>query len=541
MDGQSQPNLNSNPKIVGRHELLRLRRQAREEGRSLVQCHGCFDIVHPGHIRHLQHAARQGDLLLVTITADAGVNKGDGRPLFSEELRAENLAALDCVDFVYINPDPTAEMLLEAVQPDIYIKGREYESNNDPRFAAERNAVERHGGRVVFSSGDIVFSSTALVSAMEHREDPVHARLRQLAQSHSITAERVSSLVSALAGQRIVVVGEPIIDTYIYCDRPEVASESAVLSLRPLERVSYDGGAAVIARHIAALGGQPVLVTALPRSEEADPFRSRMSEAGIEVRSIEVDAPMLEKQRLLVGSQKMMKLDLVRPLALDAARRSALLGLATEAAAERGGAEGAILADFGLDLLTPRSIAELCAALRDLVGFVAGDVSGRRSALASMKRVDLLCPTEVEMRAAVSDYDSSLNSVVWTLMQQTGAAQVITTMGDEGLIAFDRVRGASGADWSTRVTGEHVPALCAHAVDNLGCGDALLAATTMARIAGAELPEAALLGAVAASIEAGMVGNQAVDAAHLLAAAKRTVTAALAVKPAPKTRGRMVV
>lgn len=535
----------SNPapdsKIVGRTELLRLRRQARAGGRTVVQCHGCFDIVHPGHIRHLQHAARQGDILLVTITSDAGVNKGDGRPLFSEELRAENLAALDCVDLVYINPEPTAENLLDAVQPDIYIKGREYESNNDPRFAAERDAVERHGGRVVFSSGDIVFSSTALVSAMEHREDPIHARLRQLAGAHGITAERVSSLVGALSGQRIVVVGEPIIDTYIYCDRPEVASESAVLSLRPLERVSYDGGAAVIARHIAALGGQPVLITALPGTDQANLFRERMDEAGIEVRSIEVEAPMLEKQRLLVGSQKMMKLDLVRPLALDSAQRSALLGLVKEAGAERAGAEGAIIADFGLDLFTPRSLAETCAALRGVVGFVAGDVSGRRSALASMKRVDLLCPTEVELRAAVSDYDSSLNSVVWTLMQQTGAAQIITTMGDEGLIAFDRVPGASGPDWSTRVTGEHVPALCAHALDNLGCGDALLAATTMARIAGAELPEAALLGAVAASIEAGMVGNQAVDATHLLAAAKRTVNAALAVKPAPTTRGRMVV
>ncbi|MCR9216075.1 MAG: PfkB family carbohydrate kinase [bacterium] len=537
MDGPTRPS----SKIVGRAELLRLRDQARRDGRSVVQCHGCFDIVHPGHIRHLQHAARQADVLVVTITADACVNKGDGRPLFSEELRAENLAALDCVDLVYVNPDPTAEALLDAVQPDVYIKGREYESNNDPRFAAERDAVERHGGRVVFSSGDIVFSSTALVSAMEHREDPVHARLRQLTQAHGITGERLASLVGAFADQRIVVIGETIIDTYIYCDRPEVASESAVLSLRPLERTAFDGGAAVIARHIAALGGRPVLVTALPPSDQAELFRERMTGCGVEVRSIEVEAPMLEKQRFLVGSQKVMKLDMVRPLALDSGKRAELKALADDAASERGGADGAVLADFGLDLLTPKSLAELSASLRSSVGFVAGDVSGRRSALLSMKKVDLLCPTEVEMRAAVSDYDSSLNSVVWKLMQQTGARQVITTMGDEGLIAFDRIAGAAGEDWSTRVAGEHVPALCAHAIDNLGCGDALLASTTMARIAGAELPEASLIGAVAASIEAGLVGNQAVDATHLLASAKRTVAAALAVKPVAPTRGRMVV
>ncbi|MFU8828879.1 MAG: PfkB family carbohydrate kinase [Phycisphaerales bacterium] len=537
MDAPNRPS----SKIVGREELLRLREQARREGQTIVQCHGCFDIVHPGHIRHLQHAARQADLLLVTITADAWVNKGDGRPLFSEDLRAENLAALDCVDLVYVNPQQTAQTLLEDVQPDVYIKGREYESNNDPRFKAEREAVERHGGRVVFSSGDIVFSSTALVSAMEHREDPTHARLRQLTQSHRISAERLASVVGAFGDQRIVVIGEAIIDTYVYCDRPEVASESAVLSLRPLEHVSFDGGAAVIARHIAALGGRPVLVTALPDSDQASLFQGRMAEAGVEVRSIEVDAPMLEKQRFLVGSQKVMKLDLVRPLALDSNQRAELLALARQAASEGGGAEGAILADFGLDLLTPKSLSELCAALRGIVGFVAGDVSGRRSALLSMKKVDLLCPTEVEMRAAVSDYDSSLNTVVWKLMQQTGASDVITTMGDEGLIAFGRVAEASGEDWSTRVTGEHVPALCTHAVDNLGCGDALLAATTMARIAGAELAEAALLGAVAASIEAGVIGNHAVNASQLLNAARRTVAAALSVTTVSPTRGRMVV
>lgn len=537
MDSPKRPH----SKIVNRDRLLKLREEARRDGRTLVQCHGCFDIVHPGHIRHLQHAARQADLLLVTITADQWVNKGDGRPLFCEDLRAENLAALDCVDLVYINPDPTAEKLLEDVRPDVYIKGREYESNNDPRFAAERDAVERNGGRVVFSSGDIVFSSTALVSAMEHREDPVHARLRQISQSHHLGVDRIASVVSSFAGQRIVVIGETIIDTYVYCDRPEVASESAVLSLRPLDRVSFDGGAAVIARHIAALGGEPVLVTGLPRSDQADLFRERMAASGVEVRSVAVEAPMLEKQRFLVGSQKVMKLDLVRPLALDAGQRAELHTLASTAATDAGGADGALLADFGLDLFTPKSLGEVCAQLRKNVGFLAGDVSGRRSALLSMKQMDLLCPTEVELRAAVSDYDSSLNTAVWKLMQRTGAREVITTMGDEGLIAFERIQEASGEDWSTRVTGEHVPALCPHAVDNLGCGDALLAATAMARIAGAELPEAALLGAVAASIEATLIGNHAVHSAQLLAAAKRTVASALAVTTVSPTRGRMVV
>jgi cytidyltransferase-like protein len=86
-------------KVLSRDELCARREEARRLGRTVVQCHGCFDIVHPGHVRHLRHAAEQGDLLLVTITADAVMKKGEGRPLFPQELRAENLAALDCVDW----------------------------------------------------------------------------------------------------------------------------------------------------------------------------------------------------------------------------------------------------------------------------------------------------------------------------------------------------------------------------------------------------------------------------------------------------------
>src|SRR5436190_6921262 len=140
-------------KVLSVEEAARTVRTAQSSGEVVVLCHGCFDIVHPGHIRHLQHAAKLGDRLLVTITGDALMEKGTGRPLIPQELRAENLAALDCVRWVAINPRPTAAELLEIIQPDVYVKGREYEHNHDPRFTLERQIVERHGGRVVFTSG----------------------------------------------------------------------------------------------------------------------------------------------------------------------------------------------------------------------------------------------------------------------------------------------------------------------------------------------------------------------------------------------------
>ncbi|MFM9956634.1 MAG: PfkB family carbohydrate kinase [Phycisphaerales bacterium] len=532
-------------KIVLCDELLALRAAAREQGKVVVQCHGCFDIVHPGHIRHLQHAAKQGDILLVSITADPLVNKGDGRPLFSQDLRAENLAALDCVDWVYINPDPTAETLLDQVRPDVYIKGQEYESNNDPRFRAERDAVERHGGRIIFSSGDIVFSSTALIAAMERRENPFQARLRQLVETQGMGPERLDKLIDLFQGRRVAVFGEAIIDTYVQCDRPDVAGEAPVMSLRPLEHTSYDGGAAIIARHLAALGARPTLVTALPASAPASALRRRLQNEGVDVRWIETDGPMLEKQRFLVGSQKVMKLDLVRPVVVDASGRNELLTIASELARE---CEGAIAADFGNGLLSRGTLASLLAVLRPSVRVLAGDVSGRRSGLLSMQRMDLVCPTESELRDAVHDYADSLNAVVWKLMQQTRARNVLVTMGADGLIAFERLaqpQQAATDAWQTRVRGEHVPAMTLHAVDQLGCGDALLAAATLALIAGGTTVEAGFLGSIAAAHQAGRLGNIVVGSQDLRAGLRRLDTAKLAVTTGHGTGGisgqRMVV
>src|SRR5689334_25302346 len=106
-------------KIYAVDRIRALREAARAAGQTVVHCHGCFDIVHPGHIQHLQYARSLGDALVVSVSADTHVNKGVNRPLIPDDLRAASLAALECVDAVYINPDPTAVELLETLRPDI--------------------------------------------------------------------------------------------------------------------------------------------------------------------------------------------------------------------------------------------------------------------------------------------------------------------------------------------------------------------------------------------------------------------------------------
>ncbi|HWB19166.1 MAG TPA: adenylyltransferase/cytidyltransferase family protein, partial [Phycisphaerales bacterium] len=327
----------------------------------MVLCHGCFDIVHPGHVRHLQQAARLGDRLLVTVTGDTLVAKGTGRPLIPQELRAENLAELSCVSWVAINPSPNAADLLDRIRPNVYVKGAEYQHNNDPRFLLEKQIVERNGGRVVFTSGDIVFSSTALIAALEDSVNPFHSQLSRLIADLEVTPESIDLLLDSFAGQRILVIGETIKDTYVMCDRPAVAGEGPIMTLRPVEYRSFDGGAAIIARHLASLGARPVLLTGLKPSTEADALVQRLAIQGVEVHCVDTSNPVFEKQRYLVGSQKVMKLDLGQPQTLAASTQQRLVMLARRLAQDT---HATIIADFGLGFFNSATLGALCEAVR---------------------------------------------------------------------------------------------------------------------------------------------------------------------------------
>src|SRR5580698_5153111 len=119
--------------------------QARRAGHTVIQAHGTFDLLHLGHVRHLEAARKLGDVLVVTITADRFVNKGPGRPVFSAELRAEMLASLEYVDWVVINDAPDSITAIERIRPNIYVKGQDYQNPQGDitgKITLERNAVE---------------------------------------------------------------------------------------------------------------------------------------------------------------------------------------------------------------------------------------------------------------------------------------------------------------------------------------------------------------------------------------------------------------
>ncbi|MBC8105644.1 MAG: adenylyltransferase/cytidyltransferase family protein, partial [Anaerolineae bacterium] len=460
-------------KVCTLDQLLALRRAAQAEGKTIVHCHGCFDIVHPGHIHHLQFARSRGDLLIVSVSADSHVNKGVDRPLIPDDLRASTLAALECVDCVYLNTHSTATELLEALKPDVYVKGQEYAHNNDPRFLAERDTVTRHGGRVVFSSGDVVYSSTALIGSMRLADAMGGEKVARFCDRFDLAPLKLQSIVHQFRDQRVLVIGDYILDRYHFCDASGVAGEAPVMALRSLDQKDYDGGAGVIAAHLAELGAKPILVTSLADDEMSCQAEMRLRARAVDVRSLRLRRSAVTKHRYLVDETKMFKVDEGQVSPLDS-RSEENLAEQILACTSEGNVSAVIFADFGYGTITAGLLDRIMPKLRAAVPIITADVSGRQSNLLRFRDVDLLCPTEREIRETLHDFSSGLGAVVSHLLQGTRAKQALITLGKQGLVTFDWPENSPEAS-QFRLRSEYLPALPARAVDPLGCGDALLA------------------------------------------------------------------
>lgn len=149
-------------KVLELDELLEALRLPRQNGLRVVFTNGCFDLLHVGHLRTLQWARRQGDLLVVGLNSDASVRqlKGEGRPLTTELERAELLAGFSCVDYVVIFPESTPLDLLARVRPDVHVKGGDYRLEDLPETALVRG----YGGEVLLTPLIEGRSTTSLAS-----------------------------------------------------------------------------------------------------------------------------------------------------------------------------------------------------------------------------------------------------------------------------------------------------------------------------------------------------------------------------------------
>jgi rfaE bifunctional protein kinase chain/domain/rfaE bifunctional protein nucleotidyltransferase chain/domain len=489
-------------KIHSIESLRTERERLRKAGQTVVQCHGCFDIVHPGHIRYLRMARSLGDVLVVTVSADDVVMKGYDRPYIPEDLRLDNLAELGCVDYVALSEDEWAGPVLEAIQPDIYVKGGEYESKVDPRFAKEKKIVESYGGRVVLGSGDVIFSSTEIGRRKRNTLDMEQQKIQRFCQVNEINPARLKNAISAFSDLKVLVLGDAILDQYAHCEGARVASESPIVSVKPVSEEWFIGGAGLIARQAAVLGAKPTFVTCCEEDESFERIRGSLERFGVEVHNLPAPGRRAyTKTRFLVGGKKVFKVDRGNPAPIPIETSNELITMLQEQLEVH---DGLIVTDFGYGLFGP-TLANAIPKIAAKCGkpyFADVSTNGQANIL-KFSEPQLATPTEDELRFALGDAESGLSNLASRYYAASGARGLIVTMGRRGSLCFRPPQGKGD-----RLRTDYLPALEINEVDAVGAGDVFLTGASLAELAGESLPVGMYVGSSLASISAGALGNE---------------------------------
>jgi rfaE bifunctional protein nucleotidyltransferase chain/domain len=497
-DGRARP---ARDKVKTLEQLGEIAAIARAAGRSVVLAHGVFDLVHMGHVRHLEAARREGDMLIVTVTADVFVNKGPGRPIFPELMRAEMLGALEYVDWVGVNHAPSAESVLEAVKPSIYVKGSDYENPEDDitgRIVKERDIVEKHGGRLIFTK-DITFSSSSLINKYLNVYDPpLRDFLDRMRSDGGLSG--LLNLIETVKDYRVVLVGDTIIDEYQYVRPMGKAAKENIIASQFESREVFSGGVIAAANHVASFCREVEVVTALGVQDSHEELIRSHLRPNVKLTVImREDAPTVRKSRFVDPSymRKLFEVYFFNDTPFDAETQELV---AAEVARATKSADVVIANDFGHGFISPHIVS----VLRENASFLA--VNAQTNAgnqgfnlITKYTHADYICLDAPEARLAVADkYTDIVDMVESKLSQCIDCERIIITHGLHGCIVFERGNGPA----------VRVPAFTNTVIDTVAAGDAFLAVTAPLVKAGGSMREIGFIGNAAGAIKVGIVGHR---------------------------------
>ncbi len=460
-------------------------------GERIVLCHGCFDVLHTGHIYHLQKARALGDRLIVSITHEDFAK----RPLrFSAALRQQALESLKCVDAVMVVHDRTAESAIARVRPAFYVKGREYQDLElDPSgdIYREKQAVEAVGGQLVFTDDDIQFSATKIKSA--------GGPFKDISGTHHFRVADILRFIHEAAQLKVCVIGETIIDRWTPVTAEGISNKSTCPTAL-VQGASRDqlGGAYVIARHLAGFVKQLDLITPDFRSVYPEALDARIQHRFYTQGHI-------IKERLYDPNLNTKIFELKHYVLPEGYHPSNLSGY-----------DLILIADFGHQMISrecARTLSQLSGQPWLAVMAQTNSSNLGFNRIDKYPQADFYCIDTKEMMLCLN-----LNEPVnWAhhlheIRKYIRFEQLVVTRGTDGALHYQQEELQS------------FPALSARIVDPIGAGDAFFSLAALAARLGYPPEKILLLGSLAGALNTQWLCNECwIEPALLIDSAKQVI------------------
>lgn len=473
--------------------------------RRIVFVSGNFNIVHPGHLRLLRFARECGDFLVV------GVNDQQPDTLtVPSEMRLEGVRAISLVDYAFLLREPP-ERFIARLKPAVVVKGKEFETRDNP----EQAVLDEYGGKLLFGSGEVQFSSLDLLQR-EYFEANFSTikKPTDFVERHGFTIAGLKKQLSRFQGMRVTVVGDLVVDEYINCEPLGMSREDPTIVITPLDSKKFVGGAGIVAAHAKGLGAE-VEYFGIAGSDETAVFaRQMLDRYGVNSTIVTDDSrPTTLKQRYRAEGKTLLRVSHLRQhdvhSEIAAQIRSAVEKLIRDI-------DLLIFADFNYGCL-PQSLVDELIHLGEANRVVMVADSQASSQVGNVSRftgMRLITPTEHEARLAMRDWNSGLVVLAESLRRNARAENVVITLGSEGIL----VHAQNAAEWET----DRLPAFNTVPKDPAGAGDSFFTCAAMGLCAGVDIWQSVYLGSLAAACQIARVGNMPLTQADIIAEIDRS-------------------
>jgi rfaE bifunctional protein nucleotidyltransferase chain/domain len=437
------------------------------QGLKIGLSHGVFDLLHPGHIQHFIAAKKQVDILIVSITADAFVNKGPGRPLFTEEIRLSTLAALEAVDYVTISREKSAERIISILKPHFYFKGADYkDSADDPtgKIESERMVVEKFGGTIKFTDEFTSSSSKLINNVLNPFDTRTKNWIDSFKKQHTI--EEIDYYLDKISELDVSLVGELIIDQYTMVDALGKTSKDPILAFQILETNLYAGGVLAIANNCSNWTNS-VSVYSMIGYEKKLPNEVRaFLNPKINLFLTEADGPTITKHRYIdVGTKsKVFETYLFDP---DKYRQNSNQTFLNQIENILD-ADLVLVADYGHGLMSNQMIEKVIELSNYLAVNVQTNAGNRGfNNISKYHELDFFTANSRELQLEFRSKEIDFSQVFPKLMSKLQASRAVLTLGADGVKVFNKQEI------------ETVPAFATKVIDKVGAGDSVFAISSL--------------------------------------------------------------
>jgi rfaE bifunctional protein kinase chain/domain len=471
----------------------------------LIFVSGNFNIIHPGHLRLLNFARTCGDFLVVGLFKD-----DEPGVVLPVEIREESLLSLEAVSEVIRISQSELVGFLSQLKPYAVVKGKEHEKDTNP----EKTVLKSYGGHLIFSSGEAKFSSVDLIRRELISPSGFEIKLNaSFLDAHKSSVTKILKLIEKFNQVNALVVGDLIVDEYIYCDPIGMSQEDPTIVVSPVESRRFIGGAGIVAGHVASLGAKVEFLSITGEDDTALESAKILKGYGVKTSFIKDGSrPTILKQRFRASNKTLLRVSHLRTHDAGDEFVEKFLALVRRKISK---SSLVIFSDFNYGCL-PQNLVDgiILLCQQHGVPFVAdSQASSQISDVSRYVGAKMLAATEREARLAMADFKSGIQNVANNLILKSQSDNLLLKLGAEGLIALSKEAGLH--------TTASLPAMNSNPVDVAGAGDAMLSAASLSMALGASLWESAYLGSIASAIQVSRTGNIPLNKENLISELKR--------------------